>query len=205
MPQGQSRSTLIIGLALIGLGVLFLLQQLFDLRIWDWLWPLVIMAFGGMFFAGMAAGSRGAGAGALAIPGSIITGIGLMMFVMNLTGRWEAWAYAWGLIVAFVGVGLAINGWWSGQPGLRRSGWALARTGLFLFLVFGAFFELLIFGSVEAGNWLWPVILIGLGLWLLVRRSGLVDGLFGWQPARDETPAAEVTVEGAARRVAGDE
>jgi hypothetical protein len=198
---GNSRATLIVGLALIGLGVLFLLQQVFDLRIFDWLWPLFIIGFGGLIFAGMVVGGKSAGP--LAIPGSIISGIGLILFTLNLTDRWEAWAYAWGLIIAFVGVGLGINGWWSGLPGLQRSGFALMRTGLFLFLIFGAFFELLIFGSAQTGNWLWPVVLIGLGILLLVRRTGWFEGLFAPRPT--EMPASQATVEANGRPVTDDQ
>lgn len=195
--QQNSRATFVVGLALIGLGVLFLLQQVLDLRIWAWLWPLAIIAFGGLFFAGMVAGGKGAGP--LAIPASILSGIGLMLLVINILGRWEAWAYAWGLIIAFVGVGLAINGWWSNLPGPRQSGLSLMRVGVTLFLIFGAFFELLIFSSNQAGDWFWPVVLIGLGLALLARRSGLLDGIF---PApRAEAPAAQTTIAGTARRV----
>lgn len=192
------RASLIVGLALIGLGVLFLLQQLFDWTIWDALWPLIIIAAGGLFFAGMVAGGKGAGP--LAIPGSIITTIGVILFSLNLLQRWEAWAYSWGLIVAAVGLGLALNGWWSDLPGLRRSGLELMRVGLFLFVLFAVFFEVLIFGAFTLDNWVGPVVLIALGLWLLARRSGLWARLF--PPAAPTTPAAaQVTLDAASRPV----
>jgi len=194
--MSNSRASLIIGVALIGLGALFLAQEVFDLRFLDWLWPLFVIGFGGLFFAGMVAGGKATGP--LAIPGSIISVIGLILLVMNWTDHWEGWAYAWGLIVAGVGLGLFIWGWYGGQPELRRSGLAVMQTGLFLFLIFGAFFELLIFQSFAAASWVWPVVLIGLGLWLLLTRSGLFD----WRrPSATVPPASEATLEGAAHPV----
>jgi len=189
------RASLFVGLALIGLGVLFLLQQIFHWSVWDALWPVIVIAFGGLFFAGMVAGGKGAGP--LAIPGSITTVIGLMLFGFNLIGHWEAWAYSWGLIVAGVGLGLAINGWWSDLPGLRRSGLELIRVGLFLFLIFGAIFEVLFFRSFSLGNWFGPAVLIALGIWLLVRRSGLWARLF--PSITPNIPAARVTLDATGR------
>jgi hypothetical protein len=195
--MSQSRATFVIGLALIGLGVLFLAQQIFDWQLWNWAWPMFVIGIGGLFFVGMVAGGKATGP--LAIPGSIITVIGLMLFAFNWLDRWEAWAYAWGLIVAAVGLGLTIWGLWSGQPALRRSGLNVMQLGLFLFLIFGAFFELLIFRSFEAAEWFWPVALIALGVWLLVRRSGLLGG---WRaPAEPGAPASQATVEGTARKM----
>ncbi len=189
------RTSLIVGLALIAFGVLFLLQQIFDWSVWDALWPVIIIAIGGLFFAGMVAGGKPAGP--LAIPGSIVTTIGLMLFTFNLIGHWEAWSYGWGLIVAGVGLGLAINGWWSDLPGLRRSGLELIRVGLTLFLVFGAIFEVLVFGSFDLGNWFGPALLILLGVWMLVRRSGLWARMF--PPATPNIPAARVTLDATSR------
>ena len=40
------RASLFVGLALIGLGVLFLLQQIFHWSVWDALWPVIVIAFG---------------------------------------------------------------------------------------------------------------------------------------------------------------
>jgi len=191
--MSNSRASVFVGLALIGLGALFLAQEVFDLRLWDWIWPLIVVGVGALFFVGMVVGGKAAGA--LAIPGSIISVIGLMLFAFNWLDRWEAWAYAWGLIIVAVGLGLFISGWWSDQPGLRRSGYSLMQVGLILFLLFGAFFELLIFQSFEAASWLWPVLLIVLGVWLLLTRSGLFDGL---RPRVPPPPASETTVEGTA-------
>jgi cadmium resistance protein CadD (predicted permease) len=114
----------------------------------------------------------GRGAGGLAVPGSIVTTVGLILLYQNYTNHWESWAYAWGLIPMAVGIGLMINGAWSFRPGLVTQGRRLAITGLGLFLVFGAFFEVLIFrGFIGYAQWLWPVLLIVLGLFLLLRRG----------------------------------
>ncbi|MCC7359853.1 MAG: hypothetical protein IT317_10270 [Anaerolineales bacterium] len=193
----NNRASLLVGFALIVLGVLFLLQQFFNWRIWDTLWPVIVIAAGGLFFAGMAAGGKAAGP--LAIPGSIITVSGAMLFVFNLIGRWEAWAYSWGLIVAAVGLGLVIFGWWSDLPGLRRSGFDVIRVGLSLFVIFGFLFEVLFFRSVRVGDWIFPALLIVLGVWLLVRRSGWWDRLF--PPSAPRTPASQVTLDASGRPV----
>ena len=42
----NSRVSLVLGLALVGLGVLFLAQQFFDFNFWDWLWPVALIVFG---------------------------------------------------------------------------------------------------------------------------------------------------------------
>jgi hypothetical protein len=53
---------------------------------------------------------------------------------------------------------------------MRRSGLRFAALGLLLFLLFGIFFELFIFNqSPLLRNW-WPLILIGIGAFLLLRQ-----------------------------------
>ena len=174
--QRRNTGGIVGGSILIGLGALFLLGQLFDFQGWQYIWPLFIVGMGGVFFVGMLAGGKSLAG--LAIPGSILTAIGLLLAFQNLTGNWESWAYAWTIIIMAVGVGILIMGAWSDNPHQRQAGLRLAGVGFVLFAVFGAFFELMIFGPTGS---LWrqiglPVVLILAGLYLVIRRSGLLPG-----------------------------
>ena len=167
---------LIGGVILIALGLLFLLAQFFNFQAFGWLWPLGVIGIGALFFVGMLAGGKSTAA--LAIPGSIIGVVGLMLLIQSFTGYWSSWAYGWTVILMAVGLGLWISGLWSDNPRQRHAGVRVMEIGLILFVVFGAFFELLIFGVVGMGlrQAFFPVLLILLGLYLIVRRSGLLPG-----------------------------
>ena len=183
MAKNGSRSSLVVGLALIGLGALFLLQQFFDFNFWDTLWPFFVIGGGGLLFVMAYAGGRDSAP--MFVPASIVTMVGLILFTANFTDRWEIWSYAWTLILVGVGLGLIFHGARSGQPELRRRGVKTLQTGLVLLLVFGAFFELVIFGSEHVGRWAAPVLLIAVGLFLLARSA-----LGGRR-----TPAAQAAIE----------
>lgn len=111
----------------------------------------------------------------LAIPGSVITTVGLILAYQNATGRFETWSYAWALIVAAVGIGLAIKGFWTDDPKAFQGGLRTAGIGAVLFVVFGAFFELVVgFAGADfadANRWFWPVLLIVVGAAMLLRRG----------------------------------
>ncbi len=167
MTNNGSRSSLVVGLALIGLGALFLLQQFFDFNFWDRLWPLFVLGGGALLFVIAAAGGRESAP--MFVPASIVTMVGLILFTANLTDRWEIWSYAWTLIPVGVGLGLMLHGWRTGSAELRRRGGQTLQAGLVMLLIFGAFFELVIFGSERVGMWAAPVLLIAVGLFLLAR------------------------------------
>lgn len=170
--KSRNAGTLVGGAILIGLGLLALVSEVFGcLDFWGTFWPFIIIGVGGLFFAGMVLGGKGTAP--LAIPGTIIAGIGLMLFAQNLTGRFESWAYGWTVIVFLVGLGIYIMGVWSGDPGPRRGGAGVMRVGIVLFVIFGAFFEGLIFRSFGFSGYIFPVALILLGLYLVLKRSGL--------------------------------
>jgi hypothetical protein len=157
--QSRGRGNLIIGMVLIGLGAIFLLGQLFGFRSWLVLWPFFIIIPGLMFFVGMLL--IGKEAGPLAIPGSIVTMVGLLL------------PYSWALIFpTSVGIGLVINGQWSDDQRLVQTGIRWASIGVAIFLVGGIFFELIlnISGSIASGI-VWPLVLIGFGAYLLTRRG----------------------------------
>jgi hypothetical protein len=109
----------------------------------------------------------------LAVPGSIVTMVGLVLFIQNVTNRFDTWAYAWGLIVAAVGVGTWLYGSLADKEKEMTDGARTAMVGLALFAGFGVFFEFVIgLGGRSAvfGGWLVPVLLIAAGAALLFWR-----------------------------------
>jgi MFS family permease len=171
MDKNRNVTGLVIGAILIVIGILSLFGNFFSSMNWDNLWPLIIVGIGAAFFIGMTLGDKTQGG--LAVPGSILVTIGLILFVLNSTDRWEAWSYTWALIICGVGIGTLINGYWSDRPNLRKQGLNTIRAGLILFLIFGVIMEF-IFSITGVSPWgnllLWAILLALLGLYLLITR-----------------------------------
>jgi hypothetical protein len=172
METTNQRTALVFGILLISVGALVLAGQIFDVFNWNASWPLINVAIGALFFVGMFMGGKSTAP--LAIPGAVFTGVGLILFFQNLTGAWETWSYAWGLVVASVGAGLYIYGARSDQEGPKEAGRTVSTIGLILFLVFGMIFEVVfsVFG-ISAGNGtiFFPLALAAVGLYLFVSRA----------------------------------
>lgn len=167
----RNSGSLVGGAILIIFGLMALMTQIFrGFDFWGTFWPFIIIGVGALFFVGMFAAGRSASG--LAIPATIITVIGLMLFVQNLTNHWESWAYGWAVIVMAVGAGIYIMGVYGRSAEQRRGGAVVMRIGLILFVIFGAFFEML-FKSSTLAQYVFPIGLIALGLYLVIRRSGL--------------------------------
>lgn len=162
---------LIAGTVLIAFGLLALAGQLFRNLDWGFLWPFAVIGLGALFFVAMFAGGKQAAG--FAVPGSIVGGIGLVLLFQNITQHWESMSYFWTLIILFVGAGVYLMGWYGGDAEQKRSGWRVMKVGFILFIIFGAFFEM-IFSSFD--GFIFPVLLILLGLYLVVARSGLLAG-----------------------------
>jgi hypothetical protein len=176
-----------IGAVLVMLGIVFLLEQFFDFQLGQWLWPLFIIIPGLLFFVGMVLGGKSAGS--LAIPGSIITTVGLLLLYQNTFNHFESWAYAWALMPVAAGIGLMINGAWSEQPPLAQNGRRVAGIGLALFLVGFIFFELVLNIGGMASGIVVPVLLIAAGIYLLLRRVSPAAQPIAEPPAMVAPPA----------------
>jgi hypothetical protein len=171
----RNSGALVAGLILIVFGLLALIGQLFrGFDFWGFLWPLFIIAFGVLFFVGMFAGGKSVAG--LAIPGSIFSGIGLMMLFQNLTHHWESWAYGWTIILVSIGLGIFIMGAYTEDGHRRRAGMRVMKVGAILFIIFGGFFELIFSAFRLNGVWqyLFPALLVLLGAYLVITRSGLL-------------------------------
>jgi hypothetical protein len=161
---------LIGGVILIGIGLLSLVSRIFTDIDLGLLWPVAIIGFGALFFIAMFTAGRGGAA--FAIPGTIITGIGLVVLFQNITQHWTTMSYLWTLILFFVGLGIYIMGWYAEDASQRRSGAKVMKIGIILFIVFGTIFESL-FSSLN--NMIFPVLLILLGAYLVLSRLGLLS------------------------------
>ena len=160
----HKQSSVVGGIILIFLGLFFLALQFLPEEIARFFdlgnqWPLLIVAVGGVFLLGALLVQP-----PLAVPGTIIAGIGLLLYYQNLSGNWASWAYAWTLIPGFVGLGIFLMHLRQGKmrQGLKEGG-RLIVTSLALFLLFGLFFS-------GFRGLLWPVGMIALGLILMLRN-----------------------------------
>ncbi len=157
----KRRSSVVGGIILIILGVLFLVKEIAPQYFQFWDWPFVIIGLGLVFLIWALL----SGSGGLAVPGAIIGGIGGILYYQNLTGNWESWSYIWSLIPGFVGVGVILSGL------IDRNVRETLGAGLTLIIISGILF--FAFGSAfgfrsDLARY-WPVLLIALGLISLVR------------------------------------
>jgi len=99
-----------------------------------------------------------------------------MLFYQNITNHWESWAYGWTVILMSVGLGIYIMGVWGQNVTQRAAGLRVLRIGVIMFIIFGAFFELIFTSGMRFGlrSIIFPIALILLGLYLVLSRSGIL-------------------------------
>ena len=169
--MNQNRSNLFLGILLIAIGGwLVATRQVPDLQEWletNFTWPMWTIGAGLLvLLIGLITGAPG-----MAVPASIIAGVGGILYYQNATGDFSSWSYAWTLIPGFVGVGTILAGL-LGENTRRNVGHGLRLvvTSAVLFLVFATFFgEFNFLGEYGAA-----IILILLGVFVLAR--GLMRG-----------------------------
>lgn len=158
----------VLAMGLIGLGVLVFLGQLTGFGgMFHTFWPLFV-AVPGMVFLYFAYTGDKKVAG-LAVPGTVITGTGLILFYQNITNHWASWAYVWTLYPLFVGLALRFMAQRTGDEGAEKASSILMRIGAIGFILGAVFFELFIFnhGGVF-GNLALPVVLVVIGGFMLM-------------------------------------
>ncbi|MEJ2512356.1 MAG: hypothetical protein P8Y72_12245 [Anaerolineales bacterium] len=135
----RRRGSFTFGVLLILMGAWFLAVQ-FVPDIGDWMsqfadWPIWVIGPGLIFIlAGLISGVFD-----LMIPGSIISGIGLILYYQNETGDYQSWAYVWALIIVFVGIGIFLANVFRGKVSKAfEEGGPPMMTGLVMFLIFGS-------------------------------------------------------------------
>lgn len=169
------------GIGLVVLGLVFLIGPALNLQAFGWPFFVIIPGVILLFLAF----TKSVGNGSLAVPGSIVTVTGLILLVLNITGRMDAWAYAWALVMAGAGVGTYIYGSIAGSDTLKRNGSRGALAGVALFIVFGLVFELFIFGTFSTVlRWAIPLLMLAAGAYILYRGTNR-------PPQRPAGPAAQ--------------
>lgn len=158
----------VMALGLIAVGVLVLIGQLtgFGGMIGS-LWPMFVVLPGLAFLYFAYTGDKNVAG--LAVPGTVITGTGLILFYQNVTGHWESWAYIWTLYPLFVGLALNFMAQRTGDDGTQKASRILMRIGAIGFIIGVIFFELIIFDNGGIfGNLSLPIVLIAIGGFMLL-------------------------------------
>lgn len=163
--QSKRRKNLISGILLVLLGLAILALQVFpgwiDITVSG---PVIIILIGlGLLVLGLLTTTPD-----LAIPACIVSGIGGILYVQNAELLpWESWSYLWTLIPGFVGVGELISGLIKGKRKQMNDGLQTMLVSAVLFVIFGSLLGG-VFGGFALSQYL-PVLLIGLGIFLLIR------------------------------------
>ena len=164
-------SNLTIAAVLILVGVVALVAQVARIPLKHYMWPFSVLV-PGVLLVVLGLGLKNKASEGLTVLGSMVTGVGLVLFLQNLTGLWASWAYAWTLVApGAVGLGQVIYGSVKDQPAKAREGWGAMRAALWMFVIGFVFFELVLgISGFGLGREYWPVAIIVLGVALLVRN-----------------------------------
>ena len=151
----SSRKSLLQGIALIALGTLFLLSNFTELRARE-LWPLFVLSPGLYFFLVFLMDRTNYG---VLMPATVLTVTGLLFFYCAFEG-WYLMRMLWPLFIIGPGLGFLL------MYILGKKEKGLLIPGAILSGIGGIF----LLGFTES-EYLWPVILIAIGVFLLLRSK----------------------------------
>jgi hypothetical protein len=159
----RKRTSIVGGALLILVGALLFAAQVvpeFMPDFWELIsWPWILIGIGLFLFAlGAAVGEPG-----MAVPATIVGGIGGILAYQWYTGNWESWSFLWALIPGFVGLGIILMSLMGGEASVK-DGATLMFISLIMLAIFGSFF-----GAIGIAGKYWPALLILLGVVLLIR------------------------------------
>jgi hypothetical protein len=195
---GRQRGPLVIGVFLVLLGVFILAGEQLNLNFDRYGWPMYVIVPGLLLLVVGLAVPHESGLGA-AIPGGILTTVGLVLALQNATDTYASWAYAWALVApGSVGVTLALFGLLHRRWNLLNDGLRTAAVGLVLFVGFGLFFEFVLgVDDLHPNTALrdaLPVMAVGLGILIVIynllpgrSRTGRAAAN-PWRPAEPPEP-----------------
>lgn len=172
---GSNMVGTLAGAILILLGIAFLVVRfilsIFDFDFGRYTWPLFIIVPGVLMFLSAFVLERQAGV-TLAILGGMVTITGVILMIQNLFDLYATWAYAWALIApTSMGLAKLLYGTLRGLGDEVKNGLAMTGVGAVIFVVAGAFFELIIDINGFGLNVSWlclPTLLIGGGIITLI-------------------------------------
>lgn len=165
MSRGN-RAQLTLGILLILAGLWFVAaQQIPALKVWaelEFSWPFYVIGAGAIILViGLATGEP-----RMAIPASIVAGVGGILYYQNAYNDYQSWSFLWTLIPGFVGIGNILAGLLGDDTrGSLVRGINLLVISAVLFLVFAAIFNRLNF----LGSYGPAALLIFLGLYIIGR------------------------------------
>ena len=162
------------GILLVIAGLFMLLNQFVTINISGG----IFLAALGLFFILWGATNRNAG---LLIPGGILTGLSVGVFLVE-DASLIAEPYQGGAFVAALAVGFALitiltrlftgeSHWWA----LIVAG-VLALVGGGIIIVEmpnGGLLQQVVEAAFTASQYLWPLVLVGLGLWIIFKKKGV--------------------------------
>ena len=160
------KTSLSVGIVLILVGLAFVAIHFFNFELHP-SWPFIIIGAGAVLLVlGILVGAP-----EMAIPASIVSGIGGILYYQAVSGRWESWSFLWTLIPGFVGIGMFLAWLLSGLKRFSpREFLDAIISSLIMFAIFFAIFGS-IFGYFEGGvlQSYWPLVLVAAGVLILIR------------------------------------
>ncbi len=149
--MAPTNRSLLPGIILIVLGIIFFLPNVTDLRGRE-LWPTFVLALGVVFYILFLADRARYG---LLMPATILTVTGLMFFYCVFEG-WYMMRDIWPLFIVAPGLGFLLMYFFGKkEQGLLIPGGILISVGLFFL------------GGTTEYEYLWPIVLIAVGIALL--------------------------------------
>lgn len=154
---------------LIGAGALFLFANLANIFLFEFIWPVLLIGPGLLMLwpAYRMTAEKRQPLAFLAIPGAFFVGLGGLLLLTALSGHWQSWAYAWLLLPAALVAGIQYMKRFEPDSSVHRSGQRVIRALVMAFMGLAILFEAFLFPGNE--EW-WPVLLIGLGVYLWARN-----------------------------------
>src|ERR1035437_5989305 len=172
--HGRQGGALAAGVVLVVVGLAFLAFELLRFDFGRYGWSVYVIAPGVvLLLIGLAIpheGSLGA-----AIPGGIITTVGLLLAYQESTGAYASWAYAWALVApGSVGLTLTLYGLLHRRLDLLDAGLGSAGVGVGLLVGCGLCCESVVGlddgGSTTAIRSALPMLAVGLGVIIVIRN-----------------------------------